>query len=75
MTGTWRPGNNGAGKMRWFVLRERPEPEQGRFGRYEYGNRSDGSLRRFASPEAANRFAAKLNAATISVPHRLLDGP
>lgn len=57
----WQAANNGAGKMRWFLIKETPgEPTQ-------YHERKDGQLRRFGSYEAANRAAELLNKAPRSI--------
>jgi hypothetical protein len=57
MTTPWRPANNGAGKRRWFLIRDDssiPVRE-----RYHFG--SDGRLVRYASPESARRAADRMN--------------
>lgn len=60
----WHPGNNGPNRLRWFVCRDRrdDDPRRGRKGPTEYAETPTGRLRRFASMEAAQRFADELNA-------------
>lgn len=51
----WQPANNGSGKMRWFLWRDVPAIMD-----CYYWN-TDGTLKRFASADAARKFAAKEN--------------
>ncbi|XAO35520.1 hypothetical protein SEA_MORGANA_86 [Gordonia phage Morgana] len=56
----WRIGNNGVGRMRWFVLNDALPIEQ----RFRYSK--TGRHIRYASPEAAQREADRLNTENVS---------
>lgn len=56
-TGEWYPANNGIGKRTWFVMKDHPTKEYAR----EYAFRADGRLRKFATADAAERLAHRLN--------------
>lgn len=56
---TWQAANNGNGKRRWFVMRG-PQTCP------EYHDRADGRLARFASFEAAQARADRLNRESTS---------
>jgi hypothetical protein len=53
----WRPASNGGGKRMWFLMRDESVPLQ---DRYYYG--PSGKFARYATCQAAQRAADKLNA-------------
>ena len=58
----WMAGNNGSGMMLWFVYRVVKWTEDGiPRSRREVAMNHDGSIRRFATMDAAFRFALELN--------------
>jgi len=54
--GRWYPGSNGAGKRRWFLWRTNAET-----GKTEHHDTRSGLLVRYASYEAAQKAADRLN--------------